>query len=595
MAAPLTNEGRDLNHAALAGAGLIRPVVVNRTGHSATLDGRGIVICFLDYGFDILHPAFRRASSETRFAALIDPANDVHPAHRINQALRTATNEDDRAPADRLYDPHDNYFGSGVQIGAHGSWVAAIAAGSRTRQFRGVAPAATLIGAHLDLPDSGWRETAAFGWRQGRDNDLSDLCNWSGWRSYEDNGAIVAALKACLEQALALRPAGIVFNLSIGAWAGAHDDLSAVNQTIKAIVEHCHLPGMPMIAFVVGTGNAGDERGHFETTIRAAERVAFDWSVSANAAASSKLEIWTDWPGDLALELACLSDRHQVMLRVVTAHPGPSPITLDGTVVGVGECARNVRGGLSCLRLLLDAKALNHSSNAGSDHHFEVSLSTDRGSDYDARPGRTHRLHAWLERNCTEGATAWLSPAVATSTLTPLACAPSAISVAGLDNLSGGPSVLGMSGQGPAPWHAASSAIADVGRWSVVDGVAGNDHRHRAPTLAAPAAGLWGARSKTAGYMRGSGTSGAAAMASGAVALAMQAAAIRGERADRRQLTTMLLGPDDRARSERHWRPDIGYGPLCFDPAAGLGHPERPAALQAMSTPSTLSDHHSSA
>ena len=216
----------DLNSAALLRA-RVHPAL---TG----LDGAGIVICVIDYGFDLLHPTLRTAGGETRFAALIDQNGARLERAEINALLRVAETSGDRRAIDRVYDPHAHYFGrDGVQGGAHGSWVASIAAGSRTAAFSGVAPKATLIAVQLALPDSAWREEDGAGrptWLAAATAGPAALAGWKGWRAYEDSTAIVAALEESLALACALRPDGIVFNLSIGAWAGGHDGGSAVNR-----------------------------------------------------------------------------------------------------------------------------------------------------------------------------------------------------------------------------------------------------------------------------------------------------------------------------------------------------------------------------
>ncbi|MBU2534226.1 MAG: S8 family serine peptidase, partial [Alphaproteobacteria bacterium] len=202
------------------------------------LDGAGIVICVIDYGFDLLHPAFLTPRGETRFAVLIDQNGARLERARINELIRAARRKGHRGPLDDLYDPHTHYFGrDGVQVGAHGSWVASIAAGSRSVTFTGVAPKATLIGVQLGLPDRAWREEDGAGrptWLTAARSGPNALSNWNGWGAYDDSPAISSALDDCFAFGRALHPDGIVFNLSIGAWAGGHDQSSAVNRTINA-------------------------------------------------------------------------------------------------------------------------------------------------------------------------------------------------------------------------------------------------------------------------------------------------------------------------------------------------------------------------
>ena len=86
-----------------------------------------------------------------------------------------------------------------------------------------------------------------------------------------------------------------------------------------------------------------------------------------------------------------------------------------------------------------------------------------------------------------------------------------------------------------------------------------------APFLAATAVRLFGALSKTLGYMHGTGTSAAAAMVSGACALAQQAAGPNARRFTEAGLMKALLGQDNALLTGENWRPDIGFGALHFD------------------------------
>ena len=142
----------DLNADALR-HGVVHPELTRLTG-------RGVVCCIIDYGFDQLHPSLRHADGATRFAHLIDQNGATLDRRAINRLIRQCDPSGRREPVDAIYDPHANYFGSdGVIVGAHGSWVASIAAGSRSAKFTGVAPEATLVGVQLALPDDAWRET----------------------------------------------------------------------------------------------------------------------------------------------------------------------------------------------------------------------------------------------------------------------------------------------------------------------------------------------------------------------------------------------------------------------------------------------------
>lgn len=550
-------------------------------------DGAGIVICVIDYGFDLCHPALRTAVGETRFAALIDQNGVRLERAEINRLLRSLDRTGDRGPIDARYDPHTNAFGDhGVAVGAHGTWVASLAAGSRGPAFTGVAPAATLIGVHLALPERAWREVEADGrpsWQCAARQGGAALANWSGWRSYEDSRPIAAALWEAFAYARALRPDGIVFNLSLGAWAGSHADGDRIDRTIAAILagvgaavhgvgpdrtgqrgERSERGNRPTIAAVTATGNAGADQGHVAGPLSDSCPLRFVWAFGPVCAGPSKLEIWAEAVGAITVMLRSRSGSGDVSVVLDDTACGTMALaTSDGRLVGIAENRGAVRDGLSCVRLILHPSLPTSPLRTARGCAFDVEVRAGAGG---CRVGGEGWAHAWIERGGTAQPTAMLLdacgrslPATAReSSLTSLACAASVISVAGLDQRCDGATALALSGCGPRPWRRRGGRRCDA--WP-------------APLLAAPAYRLFGARSKTSGYMRGSGTSGAAALVSGAAALAIQAAARSGRRLDHAQLLHALIGRRVARDDAGAWRPDIGFGALHFDLRANLTEP----------------------
>ena len=556
----MDDDGRpqDLNSAALLRA-RAHPAL---TG----LSGAGVVVCVIDYGFDLLHPALRTTSGETRFAALIDQNGSRLVRSEINRLIRACERDGDRSALDDIYDPHANYFGrDGVQVGAHGSWVASIAAGSRTAEFCGVAPGATLIGLQLNLPDRAWREEDTDGrpaWIDAAAQRDETLSSWRGWRSYEESSAIVHALEASYELARALRPDGIVINLSIGAWAGGHDGNSPVNQAIDAITANGKRPGEPTAVVVTGTGNAGADRGHVSGALTGDTPFGFHWSFDTKNTNQSKLEVWADCEDNIAVDIRSPFDCGGVSSTLDGSARGTSAImTHDGQLIGVAENRGAVRGSLRAVRVLLHPGLVSPSLLSSDRSVFDVSVRPERADDGGV-------VHAWIERDCamtpptqiytgrcqtasTPSETGRTTPRpLGQTSLTSIACAASVIAVAGLNNAAADDAVLEMSGRGPRPWTASGDTPS--------------------PLLAAPANDLFGARSKTNGYMRGSGTSGAAAIVSGAAALALQAADIAGRKLDHDLLAAALLGRAGAWTKNADWRADRGFGAMRFDASAIL-------------------------
>jgi hypothetical protein len=431
---------RDLNADILWQSG-IHP---SKTG----LSGSRVVCCIIDYGFDLLHPALREADGSTRFAALIDQNGAIHDRAAINALIKLSEEAGARGPADALYDPHANYFGrDGVTVGAHGTWVASIAAGTSSSGFTGVAPQATLIGVHLDLADDAWR--------------AADLAEFSSaaepndgrakrWRSYDQSQTIVEALQSALTAALALDPDGIVLNLSIGAWAGSHHASAAVNRAITRVSALNDLPGGPAVFVVAGTGNAGDDRGHFGATIAPGTTRSLTWHFGAGRPTAEKLEIWSDQPISVRFRTATQSNNDQASL--VLDGPGLKQLFIDHRLAGVGERVAGPCDELTCAHFLIMPDRLVEGGVAGETIPCVLDI-TCEGT-------RAGEVHVWIERDCA-GATSHLEPSNRASTLTSLASAPGVLAVAGLGECdTTAPSVMAMSGRGPAPWARCTEATA---------------------------------------------------------------------------------------------------------------------------------------
>ena len=285
------------------------------------LDGRGILIGFADYGFDILHPCLLDAAgTRARLASLWDqnatfrdgprerpPPGEVADLDRtaLDRLLSEARRIGSRGPADAVYDPHASYFTRrGVADGAHGTIIASIAAGTPSAGFSGVAPGADLIGVQLALPEHRWKEVDEAGVPSWTGWNPAAQSVWDGWRSYDESIEILAALDYIHAKAVAFGAPGLVVNLSIGAWAGAHDGRSAVERRIMELVAKGEAGEGPATAVVVVAGNAGADDGHFAATVTSEAPASFAWRMGADDPTQNKLEIWYEGPATLDVTLA---------------------------------------------------------------------------------------------------------------------------------------------------------------------------------------------------------------------------------------------------------------------------------------------------
>ncbi len=489
----------DYNETALAALGV---------GKSGEKSAR-VVIGFVDYGFDLLHPTLldQKGASRFRFvwdqnrnpdaarAFEFDPAAlDDWDGAALDRAVAAAVASGSRREFDALYDPHaNNGCRHGTVGGAHGTLMASIAAGTPVSGFRGAAPEADLIGVQLALADTDWKEEDLFGsptWASWRPEDHT---LWQGWRSYDDSRQIINAVRYIYFRGRWLGADALVINLSIGAWAGGHDGRSAVECAIADLIDEADaafVAGLgPRVIVVAGAGNAGVDEGHWHGVVETARSSNFDWIMQRRDPTQNKLEIW--YEGDSLDVKLCLPDGHEIEIA-----PGATREIWSGsTRIGIAEHAPGLRAPLSCVRMLL------HPPLFGPEL-FEPTADTCA---FAVRLAAAHSapvaVNAWIERDDGAAERSWLSPNHAEGTLCCLATIPGAIVVSGYDHhctVDGDtPAILPSSSLGPAPWGAGPARI---------------------PHFAAPAHCIWGARSKSRGFAMTTGTSAAVALTSGAIA-----------------------------------------------------------------------------
>jgi hypothetical protein len=539
------------NEAALLQMGVAEP-------GNGGLDGSGILIGFADYGFDILHPCLLDAvGSHTRFAFVWDqnatfrsrPDSSPDPGviddldrARLDALVARARQEKWRAAADAIYDPHANYFSrGGVGDGAHGTMMASIAAGTPFAGLRGVAPGADLIGVQLALPEPHWKEVDGSGVPTWTGWDPAAQPVWKGWRSYDESIEIIAALDYIYAKAVALDAPAIVINLSIGAWAGAHDGCATVDRKIADLVARGEAGEGPACAVVVVAGNAGADDGHFAADVSRAAPAEPLWRMNADDPTQNKLEVWYEAQTPLRITLA-LGERAR-SLASFPLTPGPThTITLGGRMAGIADHVPGARGPLSRARILLHPPYFPPWLRVASGGEIAWTLRLETDGD------ACVPLHVWLERDDGVLERSTLAPSHPSSTLAPFACAEGAIAVAGYDHgTCDGGGIFAASGLGPRPWQSSG--------------------RDASPVVAAPGNRIWGARSKTQGFALTSGTSASCAFVSGAIALLMQEALREGRRPSREALIASLSGKSEAA--SRSWSPRFGYGPARIRRHAG--------------------------
>lgn len=538
---------------------------------SLALDGRGIAIGIADWGFDLAHPCLLSADlSRSRFHCLWDqnrsadvasgssarlPRPDEELLEQDLAALIAASRASgSRAAIDRLLDPHANYCWRSVpDEGAHGTLMASIAAGSPHAGFRGVATAAKLLGVQLALQDHHWKEVGDDGEPAWRDWSPAQSKRWDGWRSYDEQAQILAALDYLYDRGKACGAPGLVINLSLGAAAGAHDGGSSVERRIAELVRRGSEPGGLPTVIVIAAGNSGADEGHFAGLARPHAPSTFEWRMGRNDPSPNKLEIWYRSGEPLGIELA-LGERaaHRGPPLATFAIPcGPTvPLTLGGRLIGVADHELRVRNGLSRARIVLHPPYFPRALPR--DSHGDIVFSIELAARIDTESGAVP-VQAWLERDDGVQERSSLSPCHPAGTLGSLAMAQGAIAVSGFDPREGPTAarMFALSSIGPGPWTQAGGECV--------------------PHIAAPGLGIWGAKSKTTGFSRTSGTSPAAALVSGVCALLMQDAVRRGQpiRPDEIRARLIECAQPVEDGGAAAWSPRYGWGAIHIDPLFG--------------------------
>lgn len=539
----------------------------------AGLTGEGVVVGVVDYGCDLLHPSLRaRQGGGTRLLALWDqrgrgPApgdlsnEDFEVAvfnygreflpDQINAALETFDVDKDQASFYQVTcDPHAHYYDPGhLGEGCHGTHVASVAAGTPMStalgQFQGVAPGAGLVFVNLGIDVDDWRN---------RSLDPPT-------KAFADNGCLVDAIKYVVCRGLRLRQQGhpvdgIVVNVSLGSWAGAHDGQSMVELAIDEVVaalDGLPDPDLPMISVVVAAGNAALLDGHGQGRVDPGETAAVHWLVPPGASGCAELEIWYRSPAP-----------PRVTVMAPAAFDAAAAVVAAGTT---GFVRRHGREMAVATHRAPDGERPGQIHVVVDPGH--ANTPPDRKIDTAADPKQRAWIvslalaadvadpltyHCWIEREiASDGEASSLLASQSRSILGSIACGEHPVVVGAFNSAQprradGRLSPFWPTSQGPRPWTDATPLV---------------------PHISAPGQSILCARSHSLDLTASpSGSSLAAAHATGGVALLMEALARAGLRRSAAEIHDGLIEAARRnslaagGRPERPWDPGQGYGPL---------------------------------
>lgn len=194
------------------------------------LTGKGVLIAVLDSGIDFGQSVFRKADGSTRIRYLWDqtlkPTEQNRPPEGFGMGVEYDSEQIDRAL--EIPDPQQRYLTlPSIDTSGHGTAVAGIAAG-RSTVYRGVAREAELLIVKLGIPDA---------------------------LSFPRTTEIMRGVTWAVNKALALQMP-LVINLSFGNSYGAHDGSSLLERFLDNAAE------IGRTVICVGTGNEGASGGH---------------------------------------------------------------------------------------------------------------------------------------------------------------------------------------------------------------------------------------------------------------------------------------------------------------------------------------------
>jgi subtilisin family serine protease len=316
------------------------------------VNGEGVIVGIVDFGFDIRHRNLRHTDGTTRLLFLWDQQggpNSMSPAgfgygreftaDTINAALAREEQED---PYETLaYDPGEQ---------AHGTHVSDIAAGNGRATGRpGVAPKSDYI--FVDLHGGDFTAEESFG----------------------NSRTLLEAVDYVFEKAAQLgRPA--VVNLSLGTHGGPHDGSTPAEEAFDVLLQ---TPGR---AIVISAGNAHQRRSHASGTVTASQPRVLNWEIRPGDRTGNELEIW--YAGGKQLDVTLTPPGGS---RIGPVQPGTSVPLLRGAarVGSIISRQADPNNGDNQINILLSAVL--------PPGVWQVELST--------RGGESVPLHAWIERD----------------------------------------------------------------------------------------------------------------------------------------------------------------------------------------------------
>ena len=480
-----------------------------RDGRFEKKGGKGVIIGIVDFGLDFAHKNLR-SNGGTRILALWDqkaPGAGLGLEKFGFGYGRLFT----KAKIDEALNADDPYTALGYWVpkdslsesGAHGTYVADVAAGTGDGSgCPGVAPEADIVFVDLSTGGTPMNGPQAAG------------------STFGDSVQLLEAIKFIFDYA-GERPC--VVNISLGTNGGPHDGTSLVELAIDRIVSE-----KPNRSVVIAAGNSFGRSLH--ATGKVSERGCVDlkWRIPRFDATSNELEVWYSNRDRFTVEV-----RDPAKKLVARVKPGWSWEDRLGTT-----------GLMTIVNRTCDPNNQDNTINVFFERGVPAGNWTLRLIGDSVNDGL---FHAWIERD-EAGQSSFVKPSDGSyevnndCTLSSIACGRHSIVVGSYDANEADRPLSETSSSGPT-----------------------RDDRQQ-PTVSAPGENVLAAHSGTVVLRhRQSGTSIAAAVVTGTVALMLSAARRPLEAEEIREI--LIKTANKERLNDKDWDSGYGYGIVCADKA----------------------------
>jgi subtilisin family serine protease len=496
--------------------------------------GTGVIVGIIDFGMDFAHKNFLDAKGHSRVLAIWDQTTPKNPKSPSQYGYRYGTlyTQDDINAALRKTDPYKAlHYGPApddlLQTGAHGTYVADVAAGNGNASVgsvgKGVAPNADIVFVEASTKCVPTSDPGVVG------------------NSFGDSVQLAEAIKFVFAFA-AKRKQPCVINLSMGTNGGPHDGTTLVEKWIDCLVSQA-----PNRAVVIAAANMFGRQQHAAGKVSMNKPVELKWQIFPNDGTNNEMEIWYSKDDRFDVEVIKPGDA----TPIAGARFGETrefPFWEHSTIL-VANRRKDSCNGDNTINIFLD-----HDLSPGTWTIRLIGASVEDG-----------RFHAWIERDET-GPSQFKAVEPADSyqiddavTLGSIACGKKSIVVGSYDAHQAGEPLSGSSSSGRT-----------------------RDHRKK-PELSAPGEHVLAAYSGTRVRRNTlSGTSMSAPAVTGVVALMLAEAKSRSVSLSTDDIRDILIrtARKDPPAVAGDWDPEYGF----WHPRYGFGRVSATAAVAAVTS-----------